>query len=141
MYEHLSLVRYWKKDGTMTEWEPLVPPSEPIQNHIAAFNKIISEAKPGMVHDEVAVIKLGRIHDIRSDVRFKTQSQADAEAKQIQEFQERQSQTIEDARKRQEKMDAEAAERESEDKRAKIAELNKQHDAIREPNNPPQKKK
>ena len=129
MHEPITLVRRRNKDGKPGDWEILVGPNKPLVEHLDANKKAVASHPQ---HEEFAAIRVARLEDVTRVVVFKTKAELKADAEAAEKFAAKQSLSNEDAAKRQKKLDEERQAKEAQLHAAKVEQLNKMHDAIRD---------
>jgi len=129
MHEPITIVRKRKKDGTVGDWEILVQPDESMAKHLEARESLM-KAYP--VNEEIAELQTARLEPIQNALRFQTSAEQKASLAESKKQEAKFTKESEDAVARQKKLESDAAKVEAEKHAAKVAAMNKMHDAIRE---------
>jgi hypothetical protein len=131
-HKFITLVRV-RKDTKVSLKEGevmiLVQPEAPVQRHLDAQRELAMAYPVGSDFSEVIV---ARLEPKTPNLQFKTKAEVKAEEDQAKEFADQQARTSEESAKRQKAINDAAAKKEADEKAAKLAQMNRLHDSVRE---------
>lgn len=108
----------------------IVGPDSPIGEHLEVQQ---DGAKRFPFNETFSEMVVARLEPQSQDLQFKTKAEVKAEEEQAKKFSDAQAKTAQDSAARQKKLDDDLQKALDAEKAKKLAEMNKIHDAVREP--------